>query len=250
MVKPDYRDSTCLFRLLRIAREKAENNPGHLNIFRFVTAHTRSQKIGNLFKTAPCAIQLSYHDRADFKSMDTTPGNRESLLISCVNFQDEKFHTQIFPPPEHRKQIRQLLDDAGFEINEMSPVAKENRGKTKYRINRNNFYCVASIKVIHPGSDFAEILKKERFELAVEGFQSIYLYLPMWKPECAGLGTTAREGGFFFSGIYPHNPSMWYVMYTFLVNRVIDYSEIALAGNAALRLREYVAGQNSLAIPF
>ncbi|OGV36198.1 MAG: hypothetical protein A2020_12400 [Lentisphaerae bacterium GWF2_45_14] len=250
MIDPRYRQSLCLLKLLRAARKYADKNKENLYIFKFVTAHTQSQKIGELFKVTPTALQLAYHDQAAFSSMNVAARERESLLISCVSFK-EKIQTEIFPPPEHSEIILKILSAAGYDIEEKQPSSiPQLIQETEMTSSCNDLYKVVFIRVQRKGRNFYANIKKERFDLAARGIQSFYLYLPLWDAAFADTAEGLADQGFFFSGIYPHSQSRWYAAYTYVTPKIIEYDKIMLDSTSAIELRDYVKKCNDMVIPY
>lgn len=249
MIDPRYRQSLCLLKLVRAAHKYALQHKEHLFIFKFVTAHTQSQKIGELFKVTPTALQLSYHEQAAFSSMNVTARERESLLISCLGIKGER-RAEIAPPPEHRDMIFKILRSAAYEIIVKSPSSQPPAGRTELSSSSNYLFKAAFIRATKRGADFHMDIKKERFRLAATGIQSFYLYLPLWESEFADTAEGLAEQGFFFSGIYPHNPSRWYAAYTYVAPKIIEYDKIMLDSEFAVELREYIKNCNESVIPY
>ena len=249
MIDPRYRQSLCLLKLIRAAHKYAMQHKESLYIFKFVTAHTQSQKIGELFKVTPTALQLSYHEQAAFSAMNVAVRERESLLISCLSIKGKR-QTEIAPPPEHREIILKILKSAEYEITGKTSRPQNQPEETAMLSSRNDLYKAAFIRVRRKGKNFHMDVKKERFKLAATGRQSFYLYLPLWENEFADAAKGLAEQGFFFSGIYPHSQTKWYTAYTYIAPKIIEYDKIMLDSQFAVELREYIKNCNTAVIPY
>jgi hypothetical protein len=241
MTMPAYRKTTAIMRLVKQQYKYMNNNDIGVRIIEsnLVTAHTGSQRITKCFKFAPLAYKFSVHDRSDFIGMDEISTQRETLLYS-VWVIAELEPVMLFVPQKHRDIIGRLVDNAGVMGEMKTTVADVVGGDMSFRIEKKADEGLATVMIDTFGTGWQKELKRLVRDLGVDGFRTVHLKVPLWEPLPDDIDNALSGAGFFFSGIMPRTAEKWMMLYTYLNNQKLNFSEVRVCDDTAEMLRDYI----------
>jgi len=244
MIKPEYRRSSAVMRLVKIQHAYPDKDDMGVVLVEsnLVTAHTGSQRITRCFKFAPLALKISVHDRGRFIEMDSlSEAQRETLLYSVWAPHGLK-EALLYAPRIHTDLIAFLLAEPGFPIVIKTATAQPDREEGKITVEKKQEDQLALVMIERVGINWQHDLKKLVRQLCIEGYLTIQLNFPAFNPLPLNLDDDLKSMGFFFSGILPRTPEKWLLLYTYLNNQQINFSEIDLCEEIAIKLRNYIQG--------
>lgn len=243
MSRPDYRNSTATFTLLKKVNEFLEGaqNPGiDLLELNLVTAHISSQKVCRFFDVAPLALKLSEHEGADFIKMKDVSSRRESLLYAMIKYKTPECF-DLYAPGEHKELIIKLMDYAGFNYKMLSSYILEKQiEKSTFIVERVENAKSAKIIAIDIGRDFFSELKRLLYSLTIEDIMTVALKIPLWTPLPENLDAELQSMSFFFSGVVAATTTRWQILYTHLNHHHLDFEKIKVYQKLAKELKTYV----------
>jgi hypothetical protein len=117
-----------------------------------------------------------------------------------------------------------------------SPTAEHNR----LHIEKHRKEQLAVLQLIEFSANWSAELQETVYQLAIEQFLTLHLFVPASTPVPEGLERKLGALGFFFSGIHAETPQNWSLLYTCLNNQEFDFAEIKLSDPVAIDLRAHV----------
>lgn len=238
-VHPDYRGHGCLNELLKLQLAECRNRKIDGAFAHAVTTHPFSQK--SLIKLGfnESAIMLSYFFPVKMTSITENPA-RESLVFMYIPLA-ESYHKIVYLPYRHRKILKEIYDHTGVSP-EYRPTAKKfmpQRAQTKIQV-KTDTYLSAKIYLEIYGEDALARIGITLKSLCVSRVETIYLNLPLNKPETAFLCSNFEEMGFFFSGVQPGFDDNDWLVLQYLNNQIYPYEKLQFASDFGRSLVKYV----------
>lgn len=242
MSHPAYRKNTAVMRLVKKQHQFPIDEDTGLIIIEsnLVTTHTGSQRITTLFGFMPIALKISVHERARFIAIESSsPKQRETLLYSVWLPHGMPAVSDIYVPKCHLEMVTGLSDNARLRLTVKTATTSPVKSNEKLKIRRNREFSLATLQGELYGLDACLDLKNTVKQLCIEGFNTIHLELFAHNPLLADIDAKLSENGFFFTGILPRTPEKWMLLYTYLNNQRINFSDINLCDEKAMELRNY-----------
>jgi len=244
-VKPEYRGNHIFTDMMDYALG-ASTSIKELNcVFgRAVTSHTISQDVLLNKGFVPTAITLAlFPSDVDFKDISGKVAQKDGALFLCLNTLQDNTVREVFLPKKHAGMIEDIFKSLGYKT--VSGTTEDNskteHGDTiiSYRIidifNCAEIYC--SNYSDQTGSKIKSTLKA----LCLNRVDAIYLYLNLEDELTPVIAQECEEMGFFFAGILPFGTDGRHAMiYQYLNNLIFDFEAIAISGQRAETLKEYI----------
>jgi hypothetical protein len=99
---------------------------------------------------------------------------------------------------------------------------------------------LATLSLAATANDFAPPLRKALFDLESDGFKTIFVRVPGWRPMPETLDDQMRAMRLFFSGWIIQTPDRWWLLYTQLCAQRFDFRRIQLCDPLAIELQTYI----------
>jgi anti-sigma regulatory factor (Ser/Thr protein kinase) len=244
VVKPKFRTQGCFTRMTEYLIEKARSD-GLAGIFaRPVTNHTYSQKVGHAYGLGDCAVSLGYIPAfVNFKGMDSTPGERMSLLVQFLYLRKPS-DAIVYAPIHHADIIAKLYQNLGVspkiekpDLSVKQPVETE----SVIEIHTVPSVSAARIKIDRYGPNVVREARTALNELRLQKIDLITLYLNLSDPLTFRFVEEFENMGFFFAGILPESLDGGdALILQFLNNVPVDYDKIRLGSTMGMDLLEYI----------
>lgn len=240
MVQPEYRRSTGLLQLIKTLNRSVKNQPdspalGEANL---VTTHTQSQKVCSLFNFSPMALKLSVHGRAKFMKLAEEDDRQRESLLHAVTLTRQPQPVSLFVPARHVGITHRLFENAGIplEIRQPEPPAEQ----TALQVEPHEEAGLAVLSLASTGNDVAPVLRKRLFDLESDGFKTLFVRIPGWRPMPDNLDEEMRAMRLFFSGWIVQAPDRWWLLYTRLCAQRFDFRRIQLCDPLSIELQTYI----------
>jgi len=165
---------------------------------------------------------------------------RESLLLMFLPLHPEDTK-QIYVPAHHVDMITAIYKNSGQSV---EIIATENK-RTSYNeeaeieVTSDTYKC-GFILVKQYGSNITPLILKTLKSLCVNRIESIYVYLPLEKPEIGDCCQALEKAGFFFGGIMQTAEGQDYLMLQYLNNQMYNYDTLEVFSDFAKELVTYI----------
>jgi len=243
-VKQEYRGKNIFRFIFDYALKSVETTTELKCLFgQAVTSHTISQDVLLKRDFIPTAITLAlFPADVDFKSISGEVSQKDAALILCFNTKHDDKLKDIYIPKRHEKITKDIFNSLGYAINtKTTSEYKQNSCDTKleYKIidifNCGWIYCSD-----YSRNSIYEIHNAVK-SLCLNRVDAIYLYLDLEDENMPHLAKECEELGFFFAGIIPYAINGNHAMiFQYLNNLIFDFEAIAISGQRAEILKEYI----------
>lgn len=248
VVKPKFRTQGCFTRMTEYLIEKARSD-GLAGIFaRPVTNHTYSQKVGHTYGLGDCAVSLGYIPASvNFKEMDSTPGERMSLLVQFL-YLWKPSDSIIYAPIHHADIITKLYQNLGvsprIEIPDSS-VTQPVETESVIEIHAAPSVSAARVKIDRYGPNIVRETRTALNDLRLQKIDVITLYLNLFDPLTFRFVEEFENMGFFFAGILPESLNGGdALILQFLNNVPVNYDEVKLSSSMGKELLAYIKNKD------
>lgn len=206
-----------------------------------VTTHPYSQKVAHKYGFNDVALFAGTTQSLDFENIQKKSGQRESLLITLKMYGNPE-PDYIYPPARHRDILLKTFENLGVGVKLGSYKLTSDHlsmAKTAFKIERDDAFHVAGIKIAYFGKDVLKQTALHLNELKLEKREAIRLYMSLSHPLTESICAEFEKMGFFYCGIMPDDHSFNLVL-QYLNNQCIDYSALEINSGFGKILVDYV----------
>lgn len=239
MVHPDYRGSKCFYKMSKTMFEYCIKSHLKCLYSGLVTKHVYSQKSAIMFGMKPTAFRLSLHQRAKYKSMESSDNQRESLLdaFAFVNHKQEPI--KVCFPEQHRQIMEKTLANLSLSWEEQTRCELLDTS-TQLSYLEQTSIGLANIQAKTIGLDFIKEVAILTKSLSMKRLDTIYLWIDLDTPSLEFINKKLETLGYFYCGIRPKDLEKWQILYTFFNNQRFDYSGVKVADPFAQELLNHI----------
>jgi anti-sigma regulatory factor (Ser/Thr protein kinase) len=205
-----------------------------------VTTHTQSQKgLAEAYGTIPCAVLLAC-GKADFVPSDLPIAvqNRVTEITHyCVM---DRTPAAVYVPARHARMISEIYGWMDMPRTFMAASPSELPELSKMQdvpsVEMNRF----KINVTTIGKDCVDQIRAKMDEARKNGFEAIYLKLPLDTPATASIADECEKMGLFFAGVVPFALQGRDALVLQWVGVPLDMDAIKIYGDKGRVLFDYV----------
>ena len=239
-VNPTYRGGGCLHKTSEFLIDLLKTKKSRGVIVHAVTTHPYSQKAAYKLNLRETALYISRSTPLLMNEIKEDNQARESLLLMFLPLHPEDTK-QIYVPAHHVDMITAIYKNSGQSV---EIIATENK-RTSYNeeaeieVTSDTYKC-GFILVKQYGSNITPLILKTLKSLCVNRIESIYVYLPLEKPEIGDCCQALEKAGFFFGGIMQTAEGQDYLMLQYLNNQMYNYDTLEVFSDFAKELVTYI----------
>jgi GNAT superfamily N-acetyltransferase/anti-sigma regulatory factor (Ser/Thr protein kinase) len=184
--------------LIGMAKER-----GLLGLFgEAITVHTISQRVNAKFGFKSTALMLGTFPEARIVGIREDYGQRISVVIDFLHL-IKREKAEVYLPREYSKILREIYQNMGIEVVNRRERRAELPKTSKVELSVNFPLGLAVLVVERPGQDLKERIERKVKKLFSSGIETVYIDLPLDRPEIKKAVKVLRELGFVFSGLMP-----------------------------------------------
>ncbi|MBI4862900.1 MAG: ATP-binding protein [Candidatus Riflebacteria bacterium] len=218
----------------------------------FVTAHSASQKVARrqAFGVPVGFFLARSPEGVSFKGIAEETPRRNSTLIMFHKLVDRP-RVRVFAPERHRTVIEQTYRRCGLDVE----IAGESASRLPavpalVEVTVEKDRDIACFRILRAGDDLSKQMDQRLFTLRMTQVPVAFAMLDLFSPETPAVFGELEGLGFFFSGILPEGlAGADALIMTNLLSCVIDYDELAVVGEDARALLDYIRHQGSTRPP-
>ncbi len=201
VVSPKHRGKGIMKMMMKALIDMAKAK-GLLGLFgEAVTVHTVSQRVNAKYGFKSTALVLGIFPPAKYKGFEHKQ-QRISVVIDFLPLVERK-NVEVYLPKEYSKILREIYENLGIEVTNLPKKVYQLKDKSTLSLVINYNFNHAVIVVKSFGKDFIERIKEKTKTLSKKGIKSIYVDLPLERPEIKEFVSKLKEIGFIFSGLMP-----------------------------------------------
>lgn len=248
VVVPRYRKNG-LFQIMKIYMIDVARQRGMLGIFsEAIATHPFSQK-GNISLGArETGILLGLMPPMLFKKVrENISSDRTSAVLYYLSINPHPVR-RVYPPAHHRTIISRIYQHIGLN-RELAVSAKPlalKQPSARVNIDIKPEICIAYLRIVDYGEDITSIIRSRLRELCLRKLDTIYLDLPLSKPETAIYCASFEQEGFFFAGLIPELQEGDVLRLQYLNNILIDRGKLEVCSEFGQQLLDYIYSSHSI----
>ena len=239
-VNPSYRGGGCLHKTSEYLIDllKTKNSIGV--IVHAVTTHPYSQKAAYKLNLRETALYISRSTPLLMNEIKEDNQARESLLLMFLPLHPEDTK-QIYVPAYHADMITEIYKNSCQSVE----IITTDNGHASYKeeaeieVSSDTYKC-GFILVKQYGYNITPLILKTLKSLCVNRIESIYVYLPLERPEITDSCKELEKAGFFFGGIMQTAEDQDYLMLQYLNNQMYNYDTLEVFSDFAKELVTYI----------
>ncbi|MFO7816263.1 MAG: GNAT family N-acetyltransferase [Thermodesulfobacteriota bacterium] len=243
VVDPRWRGQGIMKRLLGALVKSPDSQTGRVLFAHAVTAHPYTQKTCLDYGFKPAALLLGYVPATlQFRGINEHLSQRGSSFVS-VRMRAPLPEAAIYPPTQYFELLATLDNALDCRWSLKTPTDSNRAAvpdQTKFTTHMNRELNIAQIDIHHIGWNHARIILQELHRLCCEHIDVIFLVLDMDDPLTPEAATQAEEHGFFLAGWVPMQSKLNTLMFQYLNNLEINFSEIYAEGELAILVKAEV----------
>lgn len=226
IVSNNYRHSGLLKKFMKQTTEYVVNEKkAKIFVGGCVTTHEFSQisrlRIGSL----PCAFKLNQAPPDMVQSSFKKEGvfTHEAFAGSVYDFTEKT----VYMPEEVLPAVEKIYDSMKLPRNiltEGDPSATASH--TDLLASYNKRLRSGEINILTYGEEYKQKLHESIIDIKRQGAESISIYFSAASPVLIDAYETAKEEGFFFTGIFPNADQGDVVMMQNILSNIVDYTQI------------------------
>ncbi|MBN1948589.1 MAG: ATP-binding protein [Candidatus Cloacimonetes bacterium] len=242
VVVPRYRKNS-LFPIMKKYMIEVARQRGMLGIFsEAITAHPFSQKGNISIGARETGILLGLMPPMQFKKVRENIGSdRVSAVLYYLRINPHPIR-RVYPPAHHRTIISRIYQHIGLdrELAESHKPKDLNQSSARVNIDIKPEICIAYLRIVEYGEDITGIIRLRLRELCLRKLDTIYLDLPLSKPETAFFCASFEQEGFFFAGLIPELQEGDVLRLQYLNNILIDRDKLDVCSEFGQQLLDYI----------
>ncbi|MCX6272742.1 MAG: ATP-binding protein [Bacteroidetes bacterium] len=242
---PKYRGQGCLNVLTPILVEEGSKKQFFALYARGITTHPYSQKSILKYGFNDCALLLSSGVEREYKGILEGKSQRESVavLFRFLQFPD---NLELFAPAHHTEIIRFIYEKLGVHpvFPEISGPLTLSPGESIVSMSPETVNKVAKLTIVKYGDDIVAQIRNNLYNLCLQRFETIYLFLPLKDPATALLTKDFEQMGFYFAGVMPGSEKRDSLILQYQNNYIVDFTKVQLASETGQRILEYIISQS------
>ena len=214
-----------------------------------VANHLRSQKTSLKTGNHSCGLVLGLAPESmSFKKLGTSAHEqRISTAYNYMHLKDWQEKT-VHATAEFKDLLEDIYKGCGLKAIVDTQVYSPSRPNSRVSSCYVKPLNIGTIKVDEIGADCGDMMKQGLFQLTMKtGAAMVYLDLPLEDEDCALAVEQARKLGFVFCALAVAADNGRDALRLQYVNCELDYSQIQLTGDTALRIFAFVKGQLGVA---
>ncbi len=201
VVSPKHRGKGIMKMMMKALIDMAKVK-GLLGLFgEAVTVHTVSQKVNAKYGFKSTALVLGVFPPAKYRGFKHKQ-QRISVVIDFLPLIERK-NVKAYLPREYSRILRDIYKSLGINILTLPKKNYQLKEKSTLSLVINYNFSHALIVVRSFGEDLIDRIREKTETLVKKGIRSIYIDLPLDKPETKDFVPKLKEIGFIFSGLMP-----------------------------------------------
>lgn len=241
IVDPRFRGGGLFSKLKSKAIEHAREQGLYGFYGEAVTAHPRSQKVNIGLGARETGVMLGYvPQNVTFKSLAEHHAGRQPTLMIYNRLNPEPDRT-VYPPARHRDVIRRIYENASFHrvLGEPESASGASPEPTRCAVNVNVDLGLAFMRIASFGGDFRTEVHANLRQLCQRKIESIFIDLPLSRPETAIHCQALEDMGFCFAGLVPEFADGDVLRLQYLNNVTLELENVVLVTDFGRELYAY-----------